>query len=75
MNARQKSIEHLAGAANHMRQAVEELQAIKDDAEMRRLIGPDAAYYRVEIETLLSCDNGEAGLNQLIDLLVRRWTE
>lgn len=72
MNAKQKSVEKLAEAANHMQKAIDALQAIKDDAECYRLVGPEAGYYRCQLEELLSCDGGEAGLHQLISLLERR---
>ena len=67
-----RAIEELARAANAMQTAVNALRDIEDDPKMNLYIGPDASYYRAQIEELLSCDDGEAGLTALIDLLVKR---
>lgn len=63
MNATQKAnLNHLAAAANHIRKAIEALDAVKMSTD-------DARYYAHELRELLSCDNGEGGLEALIKII------
>ena len=72
ISKKQNAIDLLAAAANAMDLAVTELNKIKNDKAMYQFIGPDAGYYQAQIEELLECDHGEAGLKPLIDMLIQR---
>lgn len=59
-----KSINHLRKALDLLKQAQEELDLA---VRCRDSFEPDASYYRYVVTELISCDNGEAGLEALIN--------
>ena len=60
------ALNHLAKAANALRTARETLEKVQTGCNW---ISNDAAYYKAEIDELISCDNGEGGLDALITLM------
>ena len=59
-----KSINHLRKALELLKQTQAELKLA---ADCRDSLECDAGYYYHEVSELISCDNGEAGLQALIN--------
>lgn len=57
---RKDKINRMAKAANHIRAAIEALKDIDGQYQY------DAQYYVNELQSLLTCDNDEAGLDAMI---------
>ena len=68
MNKQEKH-ELLAKAANEMRSALVHLRWVANDKSDNHYLCPDAMYYANELDELLSCDDGQAGLNILVGIL------
>jgi len=61
----------LAKAANALRTAQNALEEIVTDKGDNHYLCEDARYYLQEIQTLLSCDHGQGGLDALIQKVNR----
>jgi len=59
-------LELLCTASVALREAEDALSKIVDNG---RYCAPDAEYYLHEIKALISCDDGDAGLDTLIDIV------
>lgn len=63
------ALNQFALAANSIRRAIEAMNRV---VEGNQYWAKDAKYYRAELSELLSCDDGEAGLESLIRLVAQR---
>jgi hypothetical protein len=59
-------LNRLAKAANALRTAADAMRQIQDDKSDNHYICEDARFYLTQIQELISCDHGQAGLDALI---------
>ena len=63
---KKEKLTRLAKAANALRSAMYELQKVMDDPSNDQHLCSDAAAFRSQIGTILSSDEGQAGLDPLV---------
>ena len=67
-----QKLEQLARAHNALQTAADALRKIRDDKTDNHFLCEEARYYLTEIEILISCDHGQAGIDPLIASLEKR---
>ena len=66
---KEDTLNRLAKAANNIRSATAALQAIVDDPQGWRYIGPDVSHFLSELDYMLTGDDGDGGLDSLIKIV------